>query len=80
MQGSGTDFLCVLYSKEVLNIEAIRQQLEQASGKLVEKVKRVLGDKLVAGQNLKYSPSEIGFTAVSHNKQVVALIVELEHK
>lgn len=80
MQGSGTDFLCVLYSKEVLNIEAIRQQLEQASGKLVEKVKRVLGDKLVASQNLKYSPSEIGFTAVSHNKQVVALIVELEHK
>jgi predicted transcriptional regulator len=80
MQGRGTDFLYALYSKEALNIETIRQQLEHTSSNFMEKIKRVLGDKLVEGKTIKFSTSEISFTAAPQtNKTVVALIVKLEH-
>jgi hypothetical protein len=79
MQGKGTDFLCALYSKNDLNIEAIRQQIEQTNGSFIEKVRRVLSNKLVAAENIKFTTAEIGFSAVSHDKTVVALIVEMEH-
>jgi hypothetical protein len=80
MQGGGSDFLYALYSKEALNIETIRQQLEHTSGNFMEKIKRVLGDKLVEGKTIKFSTSEISFTAATQtNKTVVALIVKLEH-
>jgi len=80
MQGGGTDFLYALYSKEALNIETIRQQLEHTSGNFMDRIKRVLGDKLVEGKNIKFATSEISFTAApQNNKTVVALIVKLEH-
>jgi predicted transcriptional regulator len=79
MQGEGTDFLCTLYSKNALDIETIRQQIEQTNGSFIEKVRRVLSNKLVAVENIKFSTTEIGFAAVSHDKTVVALIVEMEH-
>ncbi|BAP57948.1 cysteine protease [Thioploca ingrica] len=79
MQGDGTDFLCALYSKNALDIEAIRQQIEQTNGSFIEKVRRVLSNKLVAVENIKFATAEIGFSAVSHDKTVVALIVEMEH-
>ena len=79
MQGEGTDFLCALYSQNELDIAAIRQQLEQTSGNFIEKVRRVLSYKLVAAENIKFATTEIRFSAVSHDKTVVALIVEMEH-
>ncbi len=68
-----------LYSQNELDIAAIRQQLEQTSGNFIEKVRRVLSHKLVATENINFATAEIKFSAVSHDKTVVALIVEMEH-
>jgi hypothetical protein len=79
MQGNGMDFLCALYSKNVLDMAAIRQQIEQTSGHFIDKIKRVLSNQLVAVENIQFAPTEIGFSAFSHDKSVVALIVAIEH-
>jgi hypothetical protein len=79
MQGNGMDILCALYSKNVLDMAAIRQQIEQTSGHFIDKIKRVLSNQLVAVENIQFAPTEIGFSAFSHDKSVVALIVAIEH-
>lgn len=77
---TGTDFMCVLYSKEPLDIEDIKSQVaEQGTGTFAEKVNAVLKNKLVNTQNIKFNPTQMKFSAVSKGKSVVALVVELEH-
>jgi hypothetical protein len=75
----GSDFLCVLYAKEELDIDAIRQRVAAASGDFVTKVKKALGNQSVMPSDIKYTKSKIEFSAVSHGKTVVPLIVETKH-
>jgi len=75
----GSDFICVLYSKKGLDINTIRQRVARTHGTFSEKVKKALGNQLVEAHNIKYAPSKIGFSAVSHGKTVVPLIVETKH-
>jgi len=75
----GTDFLCVVYSINPLDIDQIRQKIETSSGTFSEKVKSVLSDKLVTSSELTFDMSKISFKAKSKDKSVVALIVEIPH-
>lgn len=76
---TGKDYLCVLYSKEPLDIESIKTQVAQQTGTFAEKVNKVLASKLVIGLNTQYSVNQIQFKAKSASKSVVAVIVETEH-
>jgi hypothetical protein len=76
----GTDYLCVLYSKDELNIESIRAAIESSTGSFADRVKMALGDKLIDYTQVQYIASDqIGFKAKSTTKTVVALIVATEH-
>lgn len=78
----GTDFFCILYSKEPLNIEEIQKAVKQQSARLTfkQKVEAVLGDKLMKDSEVKYdNKGRMSFTAKGKSKTVVALITELEH-
>ncbi len=75
----GNDYLCVLYSKSPLNIKDIMQKIENQYGTFNEKVKKVIGSKLVNSSNITYSKSEIGFDAKSKGKSVVAIILKTKH-
>lgn len=77
---TGTDYLCVLYSKEPLDIEDIKAQVAEQSGTFAQKVNTVMKNKLVNTQNTTYSANQIKFSAVSKGKPVVAVIVETEHE
>lgn len=75
----GKDYLCVLYSKDPLDLDAIKNQISQLSGSFVDKINTVLKSKLVNAAVTKYSSNEIKFSAQSQGKSVVAVIVETKH-
>jgi len=76
----GTDYLCVLYSANTLDIKKIQADVEAIpSGTFAEKVQKVLGTSMVPFEKVTYSANEIGFSAKSKDQSVVALIVETKH-
>ena len=76
----GTDYLCVLFSKEDLDISNIYSQIQAASGSFQEKINTVLKDKLVPADQINFKFSEADFLVRETDKTVVALIIEHDHQ
>jgi hypothetical protein len=76
----GTDYLCVLYSKNELNINQLISQIGTQSGTFNEKVYKALGTRLVDPANITFSNDKIAFKGISKGKEVIAMMVELDHK
>jgi hypothetical protein len=79
----GTDYLCVLYSKDPLDLEAIRQRIEAAGSRYTfrQKVEMAIGPKLMKDSEITYTKNagKMSFTAKAKGKSCVAMIVEMEH-
>lgn len=76
---AGTDFFCVLYSQEELDINSIVKKIEQANGSFYQKLNMVLGAKIVPIEDVRYIQNYMGFSAMS-NQTIVPLVVEIQHK
>ncbi|MEN9610658.1 MAG: hypothetical protein RLZZ628_1472 [Bacteroidota bacterium] len=76
----GTDYTCVLYSKENLDIQSIQNQVKEGSGTFRERLDKALKDKLVDEKNVVRLENEIGFSAKSDGKSVVGFILEMKHE
>jgi hypothetical protein len=74
----GKDFLCVLYSKEELDIEGVIKKIGADRGAFYEKVKRVLGKQLI-NNSVTWAENEISFQGDTETGTIVAAIVEIEH-
>ena len=77
---AGKDFLCVLYSRNELDINAIIAKIAAEQGTFNERVFKVTGDRLVAPSDIKFTNDKIAFSGFSNGKDVIALMVELDHK
>jgi hypothetical protein len=75
----GTDFLCVLYSSKELNIDEIRTKVENGYGSFLNKVNTAVGYDLIPSESAGLTSGQIGFKAVSADKNIVAIIVETKH-
>ena len=75
----GTDYMCVLYSKEPLDINGIVEKIKSANGGFYDKLKYAIADKMVPAKDLRYVLNNIGFSAKT-DKTVVPIIVEISHK
>jgi hypothetical protein len=75
----GKDYLCFIYSKDPINIDNIRKNVEQQTGTFHEKVRKAFGDKAVDLKNAQFTANEISFSARSQGKSLVYVIVEMEH-
>lgn len=75
----GTDYTCVLYSVEQLDINAIMTNIRNASGSFYDKVSSALGDKLVPSGDIRFSQNNVEFNAQT-NKIIVPIIIEITHK
>ena len=75
----GTDYFCVLYSQEELDINQIVTEISQANGSFYDKIRNVLGDKLAPKEDIRYVMNDMGFSAKT-DKPVVPLIVEIPHQ
>ena len=75
----GTDYFCVLYSYEELDIKDIVRRMAISEGSFYRKLKTVLGYYLVPQKEIHYSSDGIGFTSNS-TLPVVPLVVEISHR
>lgn len=76
----GTDIFCLLYSKEALDIEQINRQLEQETGTFFQRLYKVMKDKLVHRNYLRYYNQRMRFEVKSYGTgTVVPIVVELPH-
>jgi len=76
---AGTDYFCVLFSKEELDINNIVAQMKISEGTFYKKLSKVLGDKLVPQNEVQHDKNSISFRAKSDHT-VVPLVVEIFHK
>ena len=77
---AGKDFLCVLYSKNELNINDIISKIGAQEGTFSERIFKVLSEKIVDPKDISFAKDKISFTAFSKGKTIVPMMVELEHK
>lgn len=79
-ENAGKDFLCVLYSRDELNINDIISKIGTQQGTFSERIFKVIGEKLVDPKDIRFATNNISFSAFSKGKTIVPLVVELEHK
>lgn len=78
----GRDILCVLYSKEKLNINDIVNKAKYGSGDFVSRVKKALSYKMFKGSSVSFNSNKISFNASSNSSssKVVPIFIEMNHK
>ncbi|HVW96772.1 MAG TPA: C1 family peptidase [Mucilaginibacter sp.] len=76
----GKDFLCVLYSRNELNIDDIVSKIGTKTGTFNERIYSVLSDRIVDPKNITFNNDNIAFNGISNGKDIIALMVELDHK
>jgi len=77
---TGTDYLVVLYSKQKLDIDAIRSRFAAASGSFPERVARAVGSNYVLPSQIQFERSQIRFSASSTNSNaVMGLLLAIDH-
>ncbi len=77
---AGKDFLCVLYSKNALDINSLVKKIEGEAGTFSERIFKVIGSEMVDPKNVQFSKDKIAFQGFSKGKNLVSMMVELEHK
>jgi len=76
----GTDFLVVLFSKQALDIDNIRQRFENARGTFPARVATAVGSNFIPARRAQYTANEMRFTAQSTNqKAVFGLLLAIDH-
>lgn len=77
---SGTDYLCVLFSKEDLDIGYLTYLISKEQGSFKEKIIKTLDTDLVSPEKVAYRDDKISFTLPESNESVVMVIVEHDHR
>jgi len=75
----GTDYLCVLFSKEDLDITSIYNTIRKTKGHFEDKVATSLSGKLVAKNQIKFESDTADFSILESTNSVVILIIEHKH-
>lgn len=78
----GKDILCVLYSRERLDINSIIQKAKTGSGDFVANVKSALRYKMFKGSDITFQRNKIAFSAKSTNKsaKVIPIFIAVNHE
>ncbi len=78
----GRDILCVLYSKEKLNINSIVSKARYGTGDFVSRVKKALQYKMYQGDDITFQSDRIAFKAAtsSSSAKVVPIFIQMNHQ
>lgn len=77
---TGTSYFCFLYSRESLDIDRIMLEVESSEGSFWERLNKVLEQDIIDKTNILYnSDNTINFKAKSKGKNVVPVLVEINH-
>ncbi len=94
-ENKGRDYLLILYSATSLDAKAMVQKMNSMKGALSDKIKQVLGNKLIDKSKIEYSKDRVGFSTKKLSTRnltvedddkptptggsVVPLMVEIKH-
>lgn len=76
----GKDFLCVLYSKEALDINAIVSNISAQQGSFSERIFKAIGNNMVDPKNMIFSKNKIAFKGFSRGKNIASMLIEMDHQ
>ena len=77
---TGEDVFCVLYSSRSIDLENLLSDLANGSGELQERLKEVLGDRILDPTQVEYEVSQASFKATSTRQDaIVPLFVKIKH-
>lgn len=76
---AGTDFLCVLFSSNQLEIQSIEHCIKKSTGSFYRKLATALGKQLATLENTRYVMNRMDFTTIQTDA-VVPFIVEMAHR
>ncbi len=80
-ENPGEDYLCVIYSKQEIDVSAIKETLAKNPTKsFVKIVKESLGDKIVDDKDIVFEKNKIAFKSASNNKTAVPVFIKIKHK
>lgn len=74
----GKDYLCVLYSKEAIDINAVIGKMKTAGGGFRDKVMSVVSDKTANKADVSYASGTMTFKAETE-KTLVPVFIEIKH-
>ncbi len=75
----GTDYLCVIYSSEAIDINLLKQKIKTQTGTFKERVYKSMGASLMPYDKATFHPLAIKFEAKDKHKTAIAVIVETQH-
>ena len=75
----GDDYLCVIFSREKLDIDRDIARLQVMSGTFTEKIQNHFGSKLIPEHEISYNKRKIGFNAEATEKSIAVLMVKIKH-
>ena len=76
----GEDYLCVIYSKDELNMDAIKDSFQNNPDEsFVKIVKEALADKVVDDNEVAFEKDKIAFKAASAGHTVVPVFIKIKH-
>jgi len=77
---TGTEYFCVVFSRQPLPFVTLLQRLEGTHGSFLTRLQTVLDADLVADEFIRYTETGgIGFTAASSGRTIVPIVVVIEH-
>lgn len=74
----GTDYLCVLYSKNALSIDDILSKTKASKGAFPKRLISALGKDCVANNDISFGKGDISFSTQS-SLNIVPIIIEIPH-
>ena len=78
---SGDDYLCVIYSKEELNMDAIKNSFQNDTNKsFVTVVKEVLANRMVTEKEVVFEKNRIAFQAASADHTAIPIFIKIKHR
>ena len=75
----GKDYLCVLYSKNKLNIDNIKSQIENTYGSFKDRINYVLKNQLISENHIQFNQKKIAFSVKNNEKNIAVIIIETNH-
>lgn len=75
----GTDYLCILYCKEKLDLANLTQKLQSQNGSFITRLKGALKDRIVQGNDITFEQKGIAFKAKSRTKDIIPIVLEVKH-
>jgi len=77
---TGKSYYCFLYSSKAINIDSVITVIKSGNGSIWQKIKSVLKNDMVDISDIQFDyKGRINFKAVSRNKSIVPVLVEIKH-